>query len=78
MTLKEYLKRHKITCESFGKRIGKSQSSVHRYKCSDQDLKLSEAYNICLATDGEVTIRDLYYDYIEKAAKKKATNTAAL
>lgn len=78
MTLAEYLKRHKITCAAFGKRIGKSQSTVHRYKRNEQELKLTQAYDLCVATDGEVTIRDLYYDYKEKAAKKKATDTAAL
>lgn len=78
MTLAEYLKKYNITCEAFGKRIGKSQSTVHRYKCNDQDLKLTQAYDLCVATDGEVTIRDLYYDYKEKAVKKKATDTAAL
>lgn len=78
MTLEEYLKRHKITCAAFGKRIGKSQSTVHRYKRNEQQLKLTEAYDLCVATNGEVTIRDLYYDYVENVAKKKATSNAAL
>lgn len=59
MTLREYLKKYRISHEDFAKNINYSKVHVTNYLNFRAKISKRMAQAICLATDGECTVAEL-------------------
>lgn len=72
MKLKDYLKLHRHSYETFGQEAGVVKSVIQKL-ISGKNINLVSAAKIEIATKGKVKCLDLYKDYI--LPKKKSTES---
>jgi len=60
MTIEQYIKRYDMTYEEFADIVGCSVSAITLWVQGKRTPRPSMAQNIVIATDGEVTLEDLY------------------
>lgn len=65
MRLNEYFKKRHVKVYYWCKDAGVSYHSIWHFLTKSANLKFETAYKILLATNGEVTLDDLFAEYID-------------